>query len=298
MVLKSLLCTCLLLGCFAFWLSVKSSTNQAGQNQWQDNVIKAQNYIYAENQNNLKVIVGSSLSSRLVMDSLPGNYCNLAFGGQSLFDGLRIIEKVDSKPLVVYIETNFLANESDDKFIEALFVPVVSSIKKKINFLQEKNQPITFVGNNFSSTFGTRVLDPFAGRLFNPIVNKFRFDKKKEVENKGYLYSSLVKRHLNDFSSSFPESELRSKLANLKGVVSKLLINGTDVVFFEMPMDKVLENTNRLIIFRKLLKEYFPENTFAYIPKPVYADYETTDGLHLSYQEALKFTNYFKGFVK
>jgi hypothetical protein len=298
MVLKSFLFTGLLLVCFSFWLSFNSSTKRVGQNQWQDNVIKAQNYIYAKSQNNLKVVVGSSLSSRLVMDSLPANYCNLAFGGQSLFDGLKIIEKVNSKPLAVYIETNFLANESDDKFIEALFVPVVSSIKKEINFLHERNQPVTFFGNSFSSKFGTRVLDPFAGQFFNPIVNKFKFGKKKKVESKENFYNSLVKQHLKDFSLSFPETGLRSKLATLKALVSKLLIDGTDVVFFEMPMDKSLENTNRLITFRKLLKEYFPEDSFAYIPKPVYADYETTDGLHLSYQEALKFTNYFKGFVK
>ncbi|HLZ16795.1 MAG TPA: hypothetical protein VKQ08_07135 [Cyclobacteriaceae bacterium] len=43
----------------------------SSQHQWQDNLIKAQEYIYGERDTTGDIIVGSSLSCRLAMDSLP-----------------------------------------------------------------------------------------------------------------------------------------------------------------------------------------------------------------------------------
>ncbi len=294
MIIRSFFFTLVLLSAYAIFLSQMENVKHIGQHQWQDNIIKAQDYIYAENQNKLNIIIGSSLSSRIVMDSLPNNFYNLSFGGQSLFDGLNIIMNAHKKPNAVFIETNFIEKAADVKFGEGLFMPVVSILKGKINFLQEKNQPLSFVGNFISPIVGRNVLDPFAGKYFNRLINIVKPKKVNQEDSLKNFYQILVNKQVDNFSTTLDEKEMLKKILFLKKSILALEKDSVKIIFFEMPMHPALENTSHLKMERKLLQQYFPVSEYRYLPKPNYSNYETTDALHLGSKEALKFTSFFK----
>ena len=69
--------------------------------QWQDNVNKAQQYVYEKSRDT--VMVGTSLSSRIIADSIP-MVTSLSFGGCSVEDGLMIILYKGYTPKFILIE--------------------------------------------------------------------------------------------------------------------------------------------------------------------------------------------------
>ena len=65
--------------------------------QWQDNVLKAQQFLYAEKADT--VMVGTSLSARIIRDSIPF-VKSVSFGGCSVEDGLKIIISLVSLKII------------------------------------------------------------------------------------------------------------------------------------------------------------------------------------------------------
>src|SRR5690349_5473276 len=103
MIRKSIFVAIILLGIHA--LVARMDVLPAKQYSFQDNIVKAQGFMYGETEKN--VVVGSSLSEKLAMDSLPGFY-NLSFVGLSIFDGLHLIVSNNKYPRNILIETNLI----------------------------------------------------------------------------------------------------------------------------------------------------------------------------------------------
>ena len=93
---KSVLCCVMLLIGYSLLLKCLPQLS-ASQHQWQSNLIKAEKYLYDDHQPAKNAIVGSSVSERLVMESMPG-FENLAFSGLGVLDGLDLLRYKDHLP--------------------------------------------------------------------------------------------------------------------------------------------------------------------------------------------------------
>ena len=103
MIKKSIFVALLLFALWTAFLMLKPNAS-VSQHVWQENIITTEEYLY-DVDFVPNVILGSSLSERIIIDSLS-DFFSLAFGGQSIYDGLEILTQKDKLPKRVFIEIN------------------------------------------------------------------------------------------------------------------------------------------------------------------------------------------------
>lgn len=288
MIKKSIL-TFLLLFCvysiFTIWISPKWW--HASQHQWQDNTIKAQNYLYDDTSNFKNIIVGSSLSCRLIMDSLPGVY-NLSFAGQTIFDGLEIITHKTKFPKNIFIEMNVLLREQTTEFTSNLNSPFLFYPRKVLPSLRFDKQPIAITGHFISN------------RITNPFLKKLKRDlhlteqKRVPSDSSTSLFSKMLTMQLKSYSELPDERILNMRFITLKKYTDQLEKLGLNVIFFEIPVNYLLNDLPKAKTIRECFYLHYPASSYTYIPIDRFTKYETTDGVHLKREEALEYTRYFR----
>jgi len=242
------------------------------QNQYQSNVIFAQNFLYAEVKPS-QVIVGSSMATRMKFEKSEDVY-NLAFGGGAPLTGLEIIRQSGFVPKVIFIESNVFTMMSNEVFLEKLFTPVLFELRGQIIAFQEKYQVLNIVGNFIYS---------FAGRSQEEKLQQ-KIDKKLLDK----LVNSALKK-ADTFKIKDREVLLKKWHMNIDYFKQK----GTKLIFFEMPNDSRLVKTEKRKKLRSLIKNEFPN--ILYIEENNLDDrYKTGDGIHLTLKSAMDFTEYFK----
>ncbi len=259
----------------------------ASQHQWQVNIVKAQKFIYNENDSFQNVIVGSSLSCRLIMDSIPQTY-NLSFGGQSIFDGLNILNHVDKLPKNVFIEMNFVLKAEDENFTSSLN-SILYYPKKKLLSLRDDKQPIGIIGSKISYRL--------TGRIIGHAKFFFNLTKKKD-NNVDDLFPKMLQLQIDYYLKIPSELLIKESFRNLKVYVSELEKKNINVVFFEMPLNNQLNILPRACLIRKTFYEIFPESKYKYISMPDSEKFVTSDGVHLTGEEAVIYTMYLKEKMK
>lgn len=254
----------------------------ATQHQWQDNVVRAEKYIYNENDATNNLIVGSSLAQRLVTDSLPLFY-NLALAGQGIFDGLEIASHRKKLPKNIFIETNIVFKKQNKEFTSGLFSPLGFNIKRYCISLRSDKEPLVFIYPAIQNALhgGTK-------------------DKKKEAKSplpdskENEFFEKMLKLQISNYTQ-IPDSALASdQFLLLKNYVTGFKSKGVNIVFFEMPLNPQLVDLPLANFIRNKFYEYFPPNENNYIKMPDCSNYITGDGLHLRNEEALTYTLYFK----
>ncbi len=242
------------------------------QNQYQSNFIFAQNFIY-EKEKPSQLVVGSSMARRMKFKKEDDVY-NLAFGGGGPLTGLEIIRRSGYVPKSIYIESNVFTMGIDEKFLDHLFPPLLTALRGTIIALQEKYQILNIVGST---------LYRFAGRSE---------EEKLHQAVDAPLLDKLVAEHLkkeNMFEMKKRDVLLKRWHENID-YFTKL---GTKLVFFEMPNDTRLGGTKKRKTVRKMIKYEFP--MIRYIEENNKNDvYKTVDGVHLTLQSAMDFTEVFK----
>jgi hypothetical protein len=274
---KTLITAFLFLAVYAYLVqrAVPNGFN-AVQSQWARNIVHAQDYIYGDLVPN-KVIVGTSLSSRIVMDSLDRVY-NFSFDGQSVLDGLQLLLLKNTVPKEIYIEVNLLFRPEGKDFIKAVSNPIFFDARKQIHALRDENQPVGVLGS-------------YAGYYAGDwISNLF---KKSELSVDNSLMENLLDLQSKNYME-LPESNLViDNVSSLKRSVKLLEKRGSKIYFFEMPVNSRLMKLPRARMVRDVIITSFDPTGYRFIAAPN-ADFITTDGVHLSQEEASIFTQYFK----
>jgi hypothetical protein len=72
----------------------------------------------------------------------------------------------------------------------------------------------------------------------------------------------------------------------------------TKILFFEIPVNYQLNHLPKANLIRKTFYENFPESKYKYIPMPDSEQFITSDGVHLTQDEALTYTIYLKEKMK
>lgn len=287
MIKKSIYITTLLfLGYNLFVSAIKFSVTPG--HQWQSNLITAENYIY-EHKNKKIVIVGSSLSVRLVDDLLPKNSYKLSFGGQSAFDGLDIIKKTDSQPGIVLIETNELFRSADKNFQNGLFMPIRYTLKKIFPALQEKNQPVCLLN---TAVFWSlpKIKDLLVPGNEKKIIANGNSKANPPVEND--IKKLMLDIFIADYSKPPLDSmveEQKKKLIHYKEYFKE---KGIEIILYEMPIDEKLANSKQMESVRKLICDVFPPNQYVFLQIQDCSKFSTEDGIHLDQTSALMYTSF------
>ncbi|MEN7547577.1 hypothetical protein AAG747_06650 [Rapidithrix thailandica] len=255
------------------------------QNQWHQNLMKAQEFIYRDTPVK-RVILGSSLSALLIMDSLPDTK-NLAFSGQSIFDGLEILTQMERPPKEVYIETNMVMRGKNKYFAEALSSPFPFPIKKHLPSLQEKNQPLAVLGGVVTWQCTYKIIHLFKTQTTQPLT-------QQQVALKEATLSYFISQN-----SQLPKPEQITRVfTTLKRLVRELEAKGITISFFEMPVHPELCDLPCPNAIREAFSAYFPPSEYAYIPLPDCQEYTTSDGYHLIHESSFRYALYLKQHIQ
>lgn len=230
--------------------------------------------MYETNHDRASVMVGSSLATRVITDSLPGVF-NLSFGGLSVFDGLYIVQHSPGLPRRILIETNTLLRGSSSDFLHSLFHPVSFCARQHIPSLREEMQPLPnaigyiteAIVNLRSASSAVHPSKPLNTAVFNTMLA----DKRREYER------------------SIDTVLLTIQLSELLKYVEWFKARGVEIMFFELPVNYTLTNLPLPVALRSAIRQHFLYAGVHFIPLPD-TPYITSDGLHLPREEALAYT--------
>ncbi|MBN8823057.1 MULTISPECIES: hypothetical protein [unclassified Spirosoma] len=274
MVRKAVLTTLLLLLLYSLFIyAFQGHIHRTGLTVQQNNIVKAEEFLYENGQKADTVVVGSSMSNRLLFDSLPGHYYNLALEGLSSADGLGLIAQAKHRPRLLLIETNSMDRLPDTAFFAALTKPALRVIREYLPLTRLKYQPVGVIKALFRDLKTER----------SPMVSTEAIDTT--------FVSKLIQARLVDMNRIPPENEMQAKIDVSAAYIKRLQESGTQVIFFEMPTDPRVRNTILSGRVRKLVGLTFPESAYHYVQFP--SDfYQTTDGVHLPWGECARYTRY------
>ena len=269
MIKKSIICFIIFASLHLCFVIINPSLGIA-THQWQDNIIKAQQYIYAEKSDT--VMVGTSLSARIIRDSIPF-VKSVSFGGCSVKDGLKLILSKDDAPKFVLVETNLILSGVSSKLVSKQTEGIIPVIRRQFPSLREQYEPICLFASLMMSSTG---INAQAG--------------KKKV-NKNLLNESIKRRIEED--EPIPVGKAESRIREIKQLIKELEGRGTQFFFFEMPVNERVLHLRSYEQTREITQREFPTDKYIYLPSDT-TKYLTTDGIHLDYEGQQRFSHFFK----
>jgi hypothetical protein len=288
MIRKSLLIFIVFFGAFSLFLFLHKSEWKSAQYQSQDNVIKAQRYLYNDDTTSHGVIIGSSLTEKLLMDSLPG-ISNLAMGGLGVFDGLHILLKKEQLPKIVFIETNYFFKAEYESFINSFDSRAGNYVKTNLPALRDENQPVGIVKHYLKVRFMAQNAED---------SRSMQQEDPNEKVLSGEVFSKFLALQQNEYNH--PDTSLIKKsLEHLNKYVQEINKKGSRVCFLEMPVNPTLKNLPLANLVRSSLAAQFSNNPqVSFIKCPVSGVFNTTDGIHLTKYGKWEYLMYFKNAIK
>ncbi|GAB4012120.1 hypothetical protein GCM10028808_27270 [Spirosoma migulaei] len=273
MIKKSLLSTLLLL--LVYTLLISSFGNRftlIGQTTAQENIVKVEDYLYQIDSPHDTILVGSSMSERLITDRLPGRCYNLAMSGLSSLDGLHIIQKGEHWPRLVYVELNTLARGYRFGLLNQFDEPGWQFLTTYFPFLRQKYQPVAVV----KSILYDQHPESTSG-LGTPVDTAF--------------YEKAVQEQLVALERIPSDSALKANVELAYQYIEPLRHHGAKIIFFEMPTDPRIQNHILTSTIRQYLHNRFGDSPYAKIDLPT-GLYQTNDGVHLTQPEIIRYTAY------
>jgi hypothetical protein len=261
-----------------------NATWPAPANMFQMNVVKAQQFIY-DRRDSEAVIVGSSLASLLVQPFLSEKCFNLALIGYSVYDGLEVIKRCGAKPRIIFIETNWIERGPNEQNTEMLFLPGLYTVRKYLPALREDNRPDNVL------------LRPILAAWFSLIAVRSRTKGTQvggdDAERRRTVRQGRLKIELA-FHAEVPNAAVLDRLIEeLESYARYFETYNVRIVFFQMPVDKMIHDSAAMRAIRSALSQHFPEERYSYLPLPARMDFETDDGIHLLPESAIEYTKFF-----
>ncbi len=276
MIKKSIIVFLIIIICYNL-LVIINPWNSKTTTQWEDNERRAETFIF-NNKNYRTVIIGSSMSTRLIDSVIPTNWYKLAFGGQGVYEGFEIIRRANKYPDTLLVEMNIILRKPLEGYAANFFLPGIYHLKKKLPGMRKEYYPASFV-----QYFMYGLKGKINKILPSPQKNIVKKDTNKIVKQdkiKDELKKNKNKKNEIDTSMVFI----------LKKEIKQFKKQAVTIIFFEMPIDKSLYLSEKQIKLREIINNNFPEIEF--ISLKSYDAYETSDGCHLTKSSALKYTEY------
>jgi hypothetical protein len=233
-------------------------------NMSERNFIKADqvNYLNLEGK---KIIVGSSIAHRLILDGRQ-DFHNLSLEGKSALTSMEILIKQGIKPKMLLMETNVLL-PIDNDLVDYSTNIIFSNLRQNVPILRVECKP---------------------SRYIMPIMmNQGKLGKVYEGLNeivKATLPASKQASQTQEVAQTVMMPKVN--LPDLKRQLAYFEKQGTQIVFFDMPAGCHESHA----YLAKLIRENFPHIPF--LPTINCADFPTSDATHLTKESAQKYTQY------
>jgi hypothetical protein len=292
MILKSILVFIFLLLGYSFFIK-KVELPTASQNQNQDNLIKAQNYLFEQKSPPKNVVVGTSLSCHILADSINKLY-NLSFNGSSIFDGLEIVLNSKFKPSRLFIEINYFFISKSELLSSQLYSPYSYFMAEHFKIFRWNEQPIGKFVSNYNQ-LGYEVVQKHK-QIMEKVKYKLGFKDKQSTFTSDQIFYYNLNEQFKNYDILPDKNKLLNNFNLLRSYIIKLQKYNVDIVLFEMPVNHLLLNKR----LSKRIRAIFRNKDFkkiSFIPVDSTHRYRTTDGIHLNENESKIYTLYFDSIV-
>lgn len=246
--------------------------------QKDSNIVVVQRYLY--NKKHYKYVsVGSSMTEKIISDSIPDFY-NLGLLSSCALDGIHYIlmKPDDELPDIVYVEINNAhSNTLNLSLLKSFDSGVLSFLRCNIPSFRDEYKPVTMLKSNIINFFAKKETSFVE-------VDTVTLKSAIEYMNKdGWLKWGY---HL-DYNGCI------EGFCMLKNSIEELKARGVKVVFFMVPMNKVIEKGPKMSDLVRNVHLFFPDSIYCYMPVDS-TEYPTSDGIHLDDSSARAFTSFFK----
>lgn len=237
-----------------------------GTHQWQENQIRAHQFLYEISHDT--VIVGTSLSARILLDSLK-NVSSCAFSACVVEDGLRLILSKKVMPRYVLVETNYILRPSNEELVKVNTQGPLPFLRNYIPMLREQNSPISLVGRIF---------------MQKALAPADTVDMKR-------LGSCIENRINDDGTHLLTPTQVSQRIETVMSLIRQIESQGARIVFFEMPLNEHLKHVRSNDQTRDAVYKAFPHDKYIYLPNDT-SNYLTTDGEHLDAQGQRRYSRF------
>lgn len=267
MIKKTFICFFIVAFCYSILIAFVPNKG-IGTHQWQENQIRAQRFLYEKSSDT--IIVGTSLSARILLDSL-NNVSSCAFSACVVEDGLRLILSKDVIPHYVMIETNYILRPSNGELIKVNTQGPLPLLRNYIPILREQNSPI--------SLFGWRFMQ---GAL-----------APAETVDLDRLHKNIKNRISEDNTHFLTKEQMEERMETILFLVGRLEERGAKIILFEMPLNDSLRHVRSNEQTRQAVIRMFPKEKYIYLPNDT-SIYLTNDGEHLDAEGQRRYSNFLK----
>lgn len=262
-----------------------------GVTQRQNNIVRAQRYIYQDDSDVKMVIVGSSLATNLNEKHIGESVKSIAFGAGTSKTGLEIIKRSKTKPQIVLVEINDnnLLRQLDSELIDSLYHPIFYWMRQYLPMLREEYRPISVFINSFRS------------RLYQNLegMSREQLDSLESRNITPELSQKAIQAAVNRISKPFSEKEaetMKQAADLMRNQIAEIKKNtGAKVVLFDIPRESRVDAGLRIKEVREVwAKKQFPPDRFEWLPPPKKREWRTNDGTHLIRSDARDFAEFLR----
>lgn len=288
-ILRPLLIFLFLMSLYQVLVSGRVLPSSEGVSLIQNNIVKAQRYVYQDNSDLRMVMVGSSLGANLNVKDIGEGVKSIALGGGASQTGLEIVKRSKSKPAIVLVEINdTIVRKIDVELVNSLYHPIFYGLRQYLPMMREEYRPISVLVDSFKSRskqsmkpIAREVLDSLEGRNLTPQLSQKAIETTVDIQSK-------------------PLSEKDAKNMKLEADLIKTQIaeikknSGAKVVLFDIPLESRVNGAIRMKQVRELAKQLFPPDRFEWLPPPKEREWRTNDGIHLIRSDARDFAEFLR----
>lgn len=255
----------------------------------QNNMVKAQRYVYQDDSDLKMVIVGSSLAATLNVKDIGEGVKSIALGGGASQTGLEIVKRSKSKPRIVLVEINdTIVRPINSELLDSLYHPIFYGLRQYLPMMREEYRPISVFIDSLKSRskqnlklMTREALDSLEARNLTPELSQKAIQTTVDIQSK-----PLSEK---DAKNMKQEADLiKNQIAEIKKKT------GAKVVLFDIPLESRVNATLRKKQVRELAKKLFPPERFEWLPPPKEREWRTNDAIHLIRSDARDFAEFLK----
>jgi len=260
-----------------------------GASLMQNNIVKAQRYVYQDDSDMKMVIVGSSLAANLNVKHIGEGVKSIALGGGASQTGLEIVKRSKSKSRVVLVEINdTIIRKIDSKLLDSLYHPIFYLLRQYLPMLREEYRPISVFIDSLKSRskqnlkqMTREALDSLESRNLTPELSQKAIQTTVDIQSKPLFEK--------DAKNIKQEADLmKTQIAEVKKNT------GAKVVLFDIPLESRVNATLRMQQVRELAKKLFGPDRFEWLPPPKEREWRTNDAIHLIRSDARDFAEFLR----
>lgn len=260
-----------------------------GNSQWEDNLIRAQDYACGSSTVPSLALVGTSLAANLKADYFGPGTVNLGMAGGSVQTGLALVVRAPHKPRTLLVEMDDkVAAPSDAKTLGAVFGPLGQISCHALPALRVEYRPASVVISTLKRWTKRRSgLSDEARDAAEPIDQNLR---RQLVSQELAAQAVPLSRE--------QEAALQAGAQTVRARASRLQRDGVRVVLFEPPGEAAVQASPRQRQVRLLLHRLFPSGPYQWLPAPSGQDWTTRDGVHLIRRDARRYAAYVQAWLR